>query len=59
MKIPTQVCLTQSVKLYNTLKENNVTTEPRTIPNVKHGKFTTEQKKDFSTKIWNFLKNSA
>lgn len=46
---------TQSLKLYNALKTNEVTTEFLTVPNGKHGKFTLEEKKLFSTKMWVFL----
>ena len=51
MEIPTHVCRTPSVKLYNALKEDNVTTESQTMPNVKHGQFATEQKKGSRIKM--------
>ena len=46
---------TQSEKLYKALKLNEVATEFLTIPNGKHGKFTKEEKKLFSDKMWKFL----
>ena len=46
---------TQSVKLYNALKENGIKTEFMTVQEGLHGKFTKEQKREFSKRMWAFL----
>ncbi|WP_445738238.1 alpha/beta hydrolase fold domain-containing protein [Mariniflexile sp.] len=47
----------QSEELYKKLKEFHVKTEFLTIPNGKHGKFTTEENELLSEKMWSFLKD--
>ncbi|WP_179319253.1 alpha/beta hydrolase [Winogradskyella helgolandensis] len=46
----------QSVKLHKILIDNKVTSKFLTIPNGKHGKFTEEQNKLYSSMMWEFLK---
>lgn len=49
----------QSVELFNKLKENGVQTDMYTVEGGVHGKFSAEEKKIISDKIWQFLKEAG